>query len=284
MNPSGAALPPREVAARLAGGLTADALLAELLGWAASFARVPVSGFAVGAVARGVSGAVYAGANLELAGLPLGASVHAEQAAVTNAWLHGEAGLEAMAVSASPCGHCRQFLCELADAAELRILVAGRAPARLGELLPGAFGPADLGVAGRLLDRAEHALQLEAGAPGDELTAAAAAAAAKAYAPYTGSFAGAALRTADGTSVAGRYAESAAYNPSLPALQAALIALALRRSEAPVAEAVLVEAAGPTSQRSAAEAVLGLAAPGVALRYVRARPAAPSGATMGPGG
>ena len=64
----------------------------ELLPWASSFAVVPVSGFAVGAVAFGASGALYAGANLEFAGSPLGASVHAEQAAIANAWLRGEYG------------------------------------------------------------------------------------------------------------------------------------------------------------------------------------------------
>ena len=53
-----------------------------LLPWAVAFAGAPVSRFRVGAVALGRSGALYAGANLELTALPLAASVHAEQAAV----------------------------------------------------------------------------------------------------------------------------------------------------------------------------------------------------------
>ena len=49
----------------------------------------------VGAVALGLSGALYAGANLEFLGQSLSLSVHAEQAAVYNAWVHGEAGVSA---------------------------------------------------------------------------------------------------------------------------------------------------------------------------------------------
>ena len=75
------------------------------------------------------------------------------------------------------------------------------------------------------------------------------------YAPYTRAYAGVALRLRDGASpvVAGRYAECAAYNPSLPALQAALVALALRRTApADIVDVVLAEAAGPSSQRTTA--------------------------------
>jgi cytidine deaminase len=249
-------------------GLAPDALLASLLPWATAFADAPVSGFRVGAVARGRSGALYAGGNLELRGLPLAASVHAEQAVVANAWLHGEAGLDALAVTATPCGHCRQFLNELDGAASLRIAIAGRPPATLGELLPSAFGPADLGVAGRLMTAQKHGLSLDA-RDADPLALEALAAADASYAPYTGAFAGVALRTADGATLTGRYAECAAYNPSLPALQAALVALALRgTTRRQIAEAVMVEADGPASQRSAAEAVL--ASIGIPLRYLRA--------------
>jgi cytidine deaminase len=253
-------------------GLAPDALLASLLPWATAFADVPVSGFRVGAVARGRSGALYAGANLELRGLPLAASVHAEQAVVTNAWLHGETGLDALAVTAAPCGHCRQFLNELDGAASLRIVIAERPPTTLGELLPAAFGPADLGVADRLMTSEKHALSLDA-RDADPLALEALAAADASYAPYTGAFAGVALRMSDGTTVSGRYAECAAYNPSLPALQAALVALALRAAtRSRIAEAVMVEAEGPASQRSAAEAVL--ATIGVRVRYLRADAAA----------
>ncbi|HZW54098.1 MAG TPA: hypothetical protein VFF00_08685, partial [Candidatus Elarobacter sp.] len=99
------------------------------------------------------------------------------------------------------------------------------------------------------------------------------AAANASYAPYTRAYAGVALRALDGTTIAGRYAESAAYNPSLPALQAALVGLALRgATRTQIAEAVMVEAEGSASQRSAAEAAL--ATMGLRLRYLRADPPA----------
>lgn len=50
--------------------------------------------------------------------------VHAEQSLLANAAWHGESALERLAVSAAPCGHCRQFYSELACA--VRILAWGR--------------------------------------------------------------------------------------------------------------------------------------------------------------
>lgn len=266
--PHSAMLSPADAQTRAAAaGIDTDTLMTALLPWAASFANVPVSGFSVGAVALGRSGTLYAGANLELSQLPLSASVHAEQAVVTNAWLNGEHGVVALAVTAAPCGHCRQFLNELEDASRLRILIAGKKPATLGELLPTAFGPADLGVDSRLLETADHGL---AAAPSgaDELAAAALTAANASYAPYTRAFAGVALRLRDATILTGRYAECAAFNPSLPALQAALVALALRRSDgSAIVDAVLAEAPGASSQQSAAAAALRAIA-GISLRYL----------------
>jgi cytidine deaminase len=267
---AGARISPDDAAQRARGaGRSIEDLMTSLLPWGQSFARAPVSQFTVGAVALGRSGALYAGANLELAGLPLSASVHAEQSAVSNAWLHGESGLVALAVSAPPCGHCRQFLNELDGAAGLRIVVAGAPPATLAELLPRAFGPLDLGVTARLMLPEDHQLTLDA-RDADPLSLAALAAAGASYAPYTGAFAAAALRLRNGSVVTGRYAECAAYNPSLPALQAALAAVTLRgEAFSLIAEAVLVEADGRTSQRASAEAVLaGLGVP--PARYLRA--------------
>lgn len=43
-----------------------------------------------------------------------GLQVHAEQFLVVNALRHKESKLEIIAVSSGPCGHCRQFLTELA--------------------------------------------------------------------------------------------------------------------------------------------------------------------------
>jgi cytidine deaminase len=39
--------------------------------------------------------------------------VHAEQFLMANLVLHNERGLHTLAISAAPCGHCRQFYSEL---------------------------------------------------------------------------------------------------------------------------------------------------------------------------
>lgn len=247
-----------------------DAVMNELLHRAQALAVVPVSGYPVGAVAQGPSGALYLGANLEFAGAALGASVHAEQSAVANAWAHGETGVVALAVTAVPCGHCRQFLNELATADRLRILVDGQPARSLAELLPSAFGPADLGVAGRLMLPERHGLHIP---PDDPLVTVAWKAADSSYAPYSKAYAGLALRLADGSTMSGRYAENAAYNPSLPPLQDALARLALAKVPfGDVRRAVLVESPGTASQCKSTEALLATAMPGVSFTYVPAKP------------
>ena len=268
--------------------LNDDELILSMLPWATAYASPPVSGFKVGAVALGRSGNYYAGGNLELPGLPLSGSVHAEQAVVANARLYGERELLALATTATPCGHCRQFLNELRGASGLRILVRGSAAMTLSDLLPARFGPSDLGVEAALLEPVSHGLRSIAGAGdteggADALMQAALAAADGSYAPYTKTYAGAAVRTAAGRIASGGYLESAAFNPSLPALQAALVALVLRRERPDaILDAVLVEASGPASQRSAAASAIEALA-GIPLRYVRAEPAAPSEPGMGLG-
>ncbi len=107
--------------------LSPEQLALELLPWAQGYARPQISNFPVGAIALGLSGALYAGANLEFLGESLSLSVHAEQAAVYNAWVHGETGVTLIASTAAPCGFCRQFLNELRTASELRVCVPGQA-------------------------------------------------------------------------------------------------------------------------------------------------------------
>ena len=253
---------PAEQAISLADelGVTVAELQALLVPLAAErYARTPVSGFRVGAVAHGSSGALYLGANLELPGTALAFTVHAEQSATANAWLNGEEGLAAIAVGAAPCGHCRQFLNELASAASLEILVAGHEPRLLPELLPESFGPADLGVRAGLLSPRANGLALESS---DPLVLEALAAAEASYAPYSCAFAGVALETAGGALYTGRYAENAAFNPSLTPLACALALRALGGGgEDAVTRAVLVEAPSQVSHAGAtAEALRAVSA------------------------
>lgn len=257
-------------------GLTVRQLMVKLLPLAAAYARAPISGFAVGAVALYDDGgpALALGANLEFPPLPLAFSVHAEQSAVNTAWLNGATRLTAIAVTAPPCGHCRQFLNEVAAGESgLEVFVATDGgpdddrcwSARLPELLPHGFGPANLQRASRLLQREEHPLPR----PGaDAVSVAAWRAACASYAPYTGNFAGVAVQDRSGRTVAGRAAESAAFNPSLSPMQSALSLLNVcqpPQSELTITEAVLVERRAAVSQQVSSRLLLETVAPGAVL-------------------
>ena len=236
-------------------GVTVPELALQLVGFAQGYAVTPISNFQVGAVSVGLSGALYYGANLEVAGQALSFTVHAEQSATANAWLNGEQGLAALAISAAPCGYCRQFLYELVDASTLTVNLPNQAPQLLTYFLPDPFGPHDLGVQGGLMQPQANGLVVEA--PMNPAGDAALAAANAAYSPYTFTYAGVALMTSTGAICTGRYAENAAYNPSMSPLEAALTQMVFYNQPfSSITEAVLVEAEGPASQVGATQAVL----------------------------
>ena len=257
---------PADLAASIAEatGCTVGELLPLLVPFAQRYALPPISSFPVGAVAQGASGSLYLGANMEFVGTALGFTVHAEQSATTNAWLNGEEGLLAIAVSAAPCGHCRQFLNELTTAATLTVVIAGRDGRLLTELLPEPFGPDDLDVTAALMSPQDHGLTLDP-APADPLVLAALAAANASYAPYSQGFAGVALETASGAVYSGRYAENAAFNPSMSPLQSALTMRVLGGADDALTRAVLVEAPSAASQAAAAAVLLEVVAPAIDL-------------------
>ncbi len=188
-------------------GLDEDALAFALLPLAAACARTDLSHFNVGAIARGVSGNWYFGANMEFLGATMQQTVHAEQSAISHAWLRGEKGLAAVTVNYTPCGHCRQFMNELNSGLDLRIHLPGRAPHTLRDYLPDAFGPKDLEIKTLLMDEQDHGFTLT----GDTLTQAA-------------------------------ITENAAFNPTLPPLQGALNLLSLNGYDyADIQRAILAE-------------------------------------------
>jgi cytidine deaminase len=233
-----------------------DDLLLLLVPFAQCYAIPPVSDYPVGVVAQGTTGNVYFGANVEHEGASLGLTVHAEQAATTNAWLNGEQGLTKIAISAAPCGHCRQFLYEITTAATLEVLVTGKAPRLLIDLIPQAFGPVDLGVTATLMSPEDHGLKLDP-PPTDPVVSAALAAANASYAPYTSGFAGVALTTASGATYTGRYAENAAFNPSMSPLTSALTMRSLGGDGADaITKAVLVQALSPADHAHVTAEVL----------------------------
>jgi len=230
---------------------------------AKAFARPEISKFEVGAVAQGsTTKAFYLGANMEFAGGALSFTLHAEQAATTNAWDHGEEGLLLIAVNAAPCGYCRQFLYEVTTAVKLMVLLEGKKARLLTEFLPEPFGPNDLGVQGGLMTPEDHDLELAA--PNEEpIVEAALAAADRSYAPlpYTPnspSYAGAAVETESEVVFAGAVALNAAYNPSLSPLEAAMTRWNFSASrDDRIVRVALVQVEGAIAdQTSATEAVV----------------------------
>jgi cytidine deaminase len=237
----------------------------ELLAQAQSYARPALTKFRVGAIVRGTSGALYLGANIEFPGESLNQTVHAEQAALSNAFMHDERGIEAIAVSAAPCGHCRQFLYEFAEGRDIEILLPDQPAIGLSALLPRPFGPSDLKVMQGPLSRTKIAMETI-----ESVAQAARYAAANAYAPYTNSPSGVAIRSRRGNVYRGSYIENAAFNPSLPPLQVALAAMALANEDfSEIAEVVLAEASNNSiSQLNATKSVLAVIAPRAEFRLL----------------
>ena len=262
-----------------AKGIGMDEFMLLLVPIAQGYALTPISDFAVGAVVLGESGNLYLGANAEFRGPGLNASVHAEQAAVNAALVSGyeETGLTALAVSAAPCGHCRQYLNEIEGAGGLRVLIQQASSGlvvrtSLRELLPLAFGPGDLRMSESLLRRGDNKLVMRDEGL-DEVVWAALMAANWGYAPYTRSYAGVALQVEDGRIFVGVLSENAAYNPSLSPMQSAVSHMRMwNEGFAGIRRAVLVEVEGAIcSQVVNTSGVLGVVAPGVELEVYGAR-------------
>ncbi len=106
---------------------------------AAEHAYAPYSGFSVGAAVLARDGRVVQGANVENAAYPLVVCAESGALAAAVAAGYGPGELEAIAVTASPCGGCRQRLHEF----RLDRVVYGRdgavVTATPAELLPDAF-------------------------------------------------------------------------------------------------------------------------------------------------
>jgi len=255
---AGGYLPAAVVNAIVASGVPLEKLMLGLIPWAEKFAMPAISKFRVGAVSHGLSGSLYFGANYEFPGQALSFTVHGEQAATAHAISFGETGIDMLAVSAAPCGYCRQFLYELTTASKLQIILPKTPTTLLTDLLPDAFGPGDLGVTAGLMSPQSNGMTLAF--PTDDATTAALQAANTSYAPYSASYAGVALKTSDGSIYTGSVAENAAYNPSMSPLEAAVVALTINggKQYSDIIDAVLVEAtASKASQIGATRDVLG---------------------------
>ncbi len=259
------------------GKLPGEKMLLVLAEVAQVYAVPSISNFHVGAIAQGASSkSFYMGANIEFAGQALSFTLHAEQAATTNAWNNDEEGLLLLAVNAAPCGYCRQFLNELMTAKKLMVALEGSPAEPLAKLLPKPFGPEELGVkeAEALMSPQDHNLEL-AEESTDLAVLAALAAANQCYAPmsYTEPpypcYAGVAIETANQI-FTGRLGENVAYNPSISPLEAAMTMWTFgAAADEPVQRVVLVQVEGTIAdQTTATEAVLGtLAGPPTFEQY-----------------
>ncbi|MCU7984603.1 cytidine deaminase [Shewanella sp. SW24] len=222
-----------------ASKMTEAEVLLALLPIAAALAKPPISEFYVGAIAKGKSGDIYMGANLELPGEALFHSVHAEQSAISHAWLSGESQIVDIIVNASPCGHCRQFMNELVEGSKISIHLPAQESHPLAYYLPYAFGPKDLNVTSPLMAKQQTEFALDSA---DPMIIEGLDHAGLSYAPYTQSFAAVVLETHDGATYCGRYAENAAFNPSMLPMQMALSNLARHNREfSDISRAVLIE-------------------------------------------
>jgi len=106
----------------------------------ATHAYAPYSRFLVGAAVRARDGRVFVGVNVENAAYPLG--VCAEKSALTAAVTAGcgPGDLEAVGITASPCGGCRQWLVEMGVERVVYARAAGEVVAAApSELLPDTF-------------------------------------------------------------------------------------------------------------------------------------------------
>ena len=139
------------------------ALLVAAARGAMAHAHAPYSRFAVGAAVRFTDGSVVTGCNFENASY--GLSLCAETVALATVNAQGRfADVAAIAVVGgamdaaeealvTPCGRCRQVMNEAEQMAGRAIAIYCATPSgnrvtehRITDLLPHAFGPADLGI------------------------------------------------------------------------------------------------------------------------------------------
>ncbi|EGU31474.1 cytidine deaminase [Vibrio scophthalmi] len=248
-------------------GLEDAELRVALLPFAAAYSYAPISNFYVGAIARGLSGKLYFGANMEILGTQLNQAVHAEQSAISHAWMKGEQGISDITINFSPCGHCRQFMNELSTAQSLLVQLPQRDEKTLQEYLPESFGPSDLGIESGLMTTVDHGKQSD---ENDPLVVKALAALNRSHAPYSQNLSGVALRMKDGKEYIGAYAENAAFNPSLPPLQVAMVQLLLDKQQlADIESAALAELVdGSISHLAYTQATLDAVDPDIPLAYL----------------
>lgn len=197
-----------------------------------NLADPPISGFRVPAVGiEAGSGDLVLGGNLEFPGTELGTTVHAEGFVSLRARRRGGSLATLVVREARPCAHCRQTLSESAAAAALVLVDAAGNRRTLDDIYPWPFRPEALGIAGddpsvvRWPD-----LALDAGDIPPDVATLLLDAGRRAHAPYSGAPSAVALRLVDGRLLGAGAVESVSFNPSISAVQAAMVELAAVRA------------------------------------------------------
>ena len=242
-------------------------LMTELLTVAAKKAHPTISNYRVGVAGLTKNGSILLGCNLEIHGLHLNNSLHAEQFLVISSLIKKEE-LSAIAVTAPPCGHCRQFLNEIKGVSKLKILVTGEPERTLTELLPAPFGPSNLKISISLYEDRYNSLELKTQSS-DTLINEALKHANISYAPYSSCPSGVAiLLNGEIIMVGGYYIENAAFNPSVSPMLSALVHLISEGYDyKDIKEVALVERKnGPVVQEHNVKDILNSIAPKAILR------------------
>jgi cytidine deaminase len=208
--------------------ITTEQLLQDLIVHGKAYAIPPISNYKVAVAGVCESGNIYLGVNLEFPGTQLQNSVHAEQFFLVNIRNHNEKKIVSLALSAPPCGFCRQCLREIGQNNGMLFLAPEKPPMTLNELLPHSFGPENIFSAehcktmAKILEPADRSSRTN---PAKTVGERAIQAASESYAPYTNHFSGVAIETDDGKIYSGSHIENAAYNPTISPFQAALVDL-----------------------------------------------------------
>lgn len=135
---------------------------------------------------------------MEFANCFIATSVHGEQSCTTNTYIaHRDVPLRRLAVSALPCGHCRQFLSEYAEGLQVKLTDTEFEP--ITAYLPKPFGPRDLEI--EPFSAEKHSLEIisadcQKGTVSKEVIEAAVDAAKYSFAPYSDSPSGVAIKVA----------------------------------------------------------------------------------------
>lgn len=182
------------------------------LGALKQFVYAPLSDFKVAALAVAQDGTGYAGVNMEFPETEYAQTIHAEQFALNWARCNGAKRIQTLYVSVTPCGHCRQFLVE-SPVEQVVVLSQSEVTLLASELLPHYFS----------LNTEVKPWQTQSFKALEGVEAALVWAMDQHQATVLETFNAVVLEDNLGNCYPGFLQENTAFNPTLPALQSAII-------------------------------------------------------------